>query len=99
MSSENAVKKACNCHVSPTVRMRRICMAGTFSGFWVCNSVAALRFMVNFAYLFIELNVHWFKLLLDVTSSMLVLGLGEGHALWGFLRFVVADWGLWHSVE
>ena len=53
----------------------------------------------NDAYLLVKLHVGGFELLLAISSSVLVLHLGEGHAL-GVLRWLeVAYWGRGHGVQ
>ena len=53
----------------------------------------------NDAYLLVKLHVGGFELLLAISRSVLVLHLGEGHAL-GVLRWLeVAYWGRGHGVQ
>ena len=51
------------------------------------------------AYLLVKFHVGGFELLLAISSSVLVLHLGQRHAL-GVLRWLeVANWRRWHGVE
>ena len=98
MSSENAVKKACNCHVSPQAPSTHCSRQVLFlaSGSATASAYGDLQF---FAYLFVKFDIYGFELLLDVATDGLELGMGKGLACSVLFRLEVACWGLRHRIE
>ena len=96
MSSEIAVKKACNRRAKA---LDFLLHSSVSEQPQASGSATATAEILNDAYLFVKLNVDGFELLLDITGGVLILHLGEGLALRSLFRLEVAYWGLGHGVK
>ena len=77
----------------PPINPPRVAVTSGFG-----SETAIERIQID-AYLLVKLHVGGFELLLAISSGVLVLHLGQRHAL-GVLRWLeVADWGRGHGVE